>query len=96
MIKYSSPYEQVQLYYWHREKRGSNAEIDYVISDEQSISPVEVKSGTSGKMQSMWMFLKEMDVNKGFRLSLENFSKYDKIEIIPIYAISNLRDQEYL
>jgi len=29
-------------------------------------------------------------VQKGIRLSMENFSEYGKIEVVPLYAVSNL------
>ena len=54
--------------------------------------PIEVKSGSTGKMQSMNLFLNERNASKGIRVSLENFSRYDQIEIVPLYAISNLID----
>lgn len=78
------------LYYWHREKRGSSAEIDYLIEHQGQVVPVEVKSGSSGKMQSLNRFLEEKKTTFGIRLSLENFSAYDRIRVIPLYAISNL------
>jgi predicted AAA+ superfamily ATPase len=90
MIKYDQPENRSQLYYWHREKRGSNAEVDYLFNSNGTIIPVEVKSGTSGKMQSLKLFLEERKSGKGIRLSMENFGSYGKIEVIPLYAISNL------
>lgn len=90
LIKYSDVHEKKQLYYWHREKRGSSAEVDYVIEMNGEAVPVEVKSGSTGKMQSMHRFLEEKKTPWGIRLSLENFSAYDKIRVIPIYAVSNL------
>ncbi|NOZ45149.1 MAG: ATP-binding protein [Chlorobi bacterium] len=90
MIKYSSPYKQKHLFYWHREKRGSNAEVDYLLTNNETILPVEIKSGTSGKMQSLNLFLRERKINKGKRISLENFAEYGKIEILPLHSISNL------
>ena len=96
MIKYSSPFKQKQLFYWHREKRGSHAEVDYLITNNETILPVEVKSGTTGKMQSINLFLKEKKLNKGLRISLENFSGYEKIEILPLHSISNLKSDGWL
>ena len=90
MIKYTSAAERPQLYYWHREKRGSNAEVDYLFNDNGIIKPVEIKSGSSGKMQSLYQFLIERTASKGIRISMENFGTYDKIDVIPLYAISNL------
>jgi uncharacterized protein len=78
------------LYYWQREKRGSSAEVDYLMEQDGKIIPVEVKSGGSGKMQSLNLFMEEKQSSYGIRISLENFSRYDKIQVVPLYAISNL------
>lgn len=90
LIKYSDVHEKKQLFYWHREKRGSSAEVDYVIEMNGRVVPVEVKSGSTGKMQSMHRFLEEKKVPWGIRFSLENFSAYGKVRVIPLYAVSNL------
>ena len=92
LVKYADVHERIQLYYWHREQRGSSAEVDFLIEQGNSIVPVEVKSGTSGKMQSMNLFLNERKLQKGIRVTLENFSKYGKIDVCPLYAVSNLLD----
>jgi len=90
ILKYSDVHERMQLYYWHREKRGSNAEVDYLIEQKGEVIPVEVKSGSSGKMQSLNLFIDERKSSGGIRISLENFSQYGKITVIPLYAVSNL------
>ncbi|MDR1342287.1 MAG: AAA family ATPase, partial [Prevotellaceae bacterium] len=65
-----------QLYYWQREKPGSHAEVDYVIQKNENIIPIEVKSGTTGAMQSLHLFMKEKNITCGIRTSLENFAQY--------------------
>ncbi len=90
LIKYGRETEKNQLYYWHREKRGSNAEVDYLIEKGNQIVPVEIKSGSTGKMQSLNLFINEKKSSYGIRISLENFSQYGKIIVIPLYAVSNL------
>ncbi len=90
LLKNYPPYRQESLYYWHREAKSSNAEVDYVIQQNESIIPLEVKSGKKGSMQSLFLFLKEKKLNKGIRVSLENYNQYDNIEVIPIYGISEL------
>ena len=80
----------VQLFYWQREQRGSQAEVDYLIENKTNIIPVEVKAGSRGAMQSLHRFIEEKNVEKGIRTSLENFGKIDKIDIYPIYAISSI------
>ena len=47
------------LYYWQRGKKGSEAEIDYVIQHEHQIIPIEVKAGTTGSLKSLHQFMKE-------------------------------------
>ena len=86
LIKNSSPYTPETLYFWAREKEKSQAEVDYLIQLNGKIIPIEVKSGKSGKMQSLHLFLKEKQVKYGIRSSLENFTKYDNIQVYPLYA----------
>lgn len=89
MVKAHSPYTNDNLYCWHREKKDSNAEVDYVIAKNGIIYPVEVKSGTKGSMQSLRIFLAAKNLKKGIRTSLENFSSYEDILVYPLYAVSN-------
>jgi len=45
-----------ELFYWAREARGSNAEVDYLVVRDGRIVPVEVKSGAGGSLRSLhWM-----------------------------------------
>ena len=90
ILKSSSCYLQNNLYFWSREKPQSNAEIDYVIQKNEKIIPIEIKSGSTGKMQSMFVFLNEKNIDYGIRVSLENFSIYDKIRVYPLYAVGNV------
>lgn len=93
LLKYASCYRQESLYFWHREAKSSNAEVDYVIRQNESIMPVEVKSGKKGSMQSMFLFLAEKKAPAGTRVSLENYSTYENIQVLPIYAVSELSRQ---
>lgn len=90
LLKASSCYEQTRLFYWLREEKNNCAEIDFVIQQNMKTVPVEVKSGKQGKMQSMHLFIKEKNVEYGIRMSLENFGQYDKIKVIPLYAVEKL------
>lgn len=90
LLKNSTPSLRGALYYWHRESRSSNAEVDYVISCGGEIVPIEVKAGTKGSMQSLRLFMEEKKSRRGIRVSLENFARYDNIDVCPLYAVSNL------
>lgn len=90
LLKYNSPYVRAYLYYWHREAKSSNAEVDYIMAANNKIYPIEVKAGTKGSMQSMYIFLKEKKKDKGIRISMENFATYNNIDVYPLYAIDNI------
>jgi len=90
LMKNTSPYMPENLYFWTREKEKSQAEVDYLIQKNDKIVPIEVKSGKSGKMQSMHLYLAEKQAQYGIRSSLENFCEYDKIKVHPLYAIGNI------
>jgi len=92
MIKEKSCYQKQDLYYWHREARNSNAEVDYIFAKNGEIYPVEVKAGTKGSMQSMYLFLQTKNRDKGIRVSNENFSSMKSVYVYPIYAVGNIVD----
>jgi len=94
LLKSDSCYRPKDLYYWHRESRGSNAEVDFVTQIGMDIVSIEVKSGIQGGMQSMRIFLEEKKSPYGIRSSLENFGELPNIKIIPVYAIGNLFGQQ--
>lgn len=94
LLKSSSCYQQQSLYYWQRETLNSNAEVDYVIQEQQEIIPIEVKSGKKGSMQSLYLFLKEKKRPYGIRFSLENYSTYNQVRVFPLYAVSDYMTQE--
>ena len=89
-MKNASCYEQKEVFYWHREAMNSNAEVDYLIQKQNDIIPLEVKSGTKGSMNSMFLFLNEKKAKYGCRISLENFAKYENIKVYPLYALANI------
>jgi predicted AAA+ superfamily ATPase len=90
LIKNAPCYSPYDLYYWQREKPQAKAQVDFLIQKNENIVPVEVKSGTIGKMQSLFLFMQEKHIKFGIRTSLENFSEYNNIKVIPLYAIGKV------
>lgn len=90
LIKYADYLKKTELYYWQRMERNAQAEVDYVISRKGKIYPIEVKANYSGSMQSMYKFLELKGCEYGIRTSLEPFSSYEKVKVIPLYALSNI------
>ncbi|MBD3321026.1 MAG: DUF4143 domain-containing protein [Chitinivibrionales bacterium] len=77
------------LYYWHRESRSSNAEVDYAIQQGNTIIPVEVKSGTTRHLKSMYRFLEEHpDCTRALRFHGGNFHSNGPLESYPLYAVA--------
>ncbi len=45
------------LYFWTREKTDSSAEVDYILPYKSKLIPIEVKSGSIGKLRSLHQFM---------------------------------------
>ncbi|MBR0038172.1 MAG: ATP-binding protein [Bacteroidales bacterium] len=101
MKKYRDCLLKPEMHYWQNAAKGSNAEVDYLCSSEGCVLPVEVKAGTQGSMQSLWIFMRMRKLHRAVRTSLENFGQLDyydpkddfeqrHVTILPLYALSNL------
>jgi len=79
---------QGELYYWAREARGSNAEGDHLIVKEGRIHPVEIKSGSAGRLRSLHALLSSYpDCPCGYVLSTGPCAKRDeqRLRFVPLY-----------
>ncbi len=74
-----------ELYFWARDKSGSSSEIDYCITRNGRVYPVEVKSGTTGKLRSLRVYMEEKKPLFGIRFWDGGLSFYDDILSIPLY-----------
>ena len=87
LVKAASPFDERRLFFWHREARNSNAEVDYVVQFRNCVLPIEVKSGVKGSMKSLRIIMEEKKLSLGVRTSAENFGSIDNVRIIPLYRI---------
>jgi uncharacterized protein len=46
-----------QLHFWARDKKNASAEVDYLIPVDGKVIPMEVKSGSAGKLRSLHQFM---------------------------------------
>lgn len=76
-----SGYEE--LYYW---VSGSAAEVDFIVQSNNSVFPVEVKSGLSRKTKSLRSYADKYGPEKIFRLSPRNFVEDKNFVNLPLYA----------
>ena len=101
LLHYRTPNIRHELYYWQRQSKNSQAEVDYISSYRQTVLPIEVKAEKQGGMKSLWIFLRERKLTNAIRCSLENFGAFDyqgpevsgavrHVLICPLYAISQM------
>jgi len=91
LLAYSWPFERKTLSYWVRERHASKAEVDYLIEKNGEVVPVEVKSGNTGSLKSIELFLKEKTKSSyGLHISSQPAGLKGKIKKIPLYAIWNI------
>jgi len=88
ILSYSDPVTKENLFYWRRESRSSQAEVDYLVQLKNNVVPIEVKAGTSKRIKSMQIFLESHpNSSYGLRFSADNYSIYQKIHTYPLYAV---------
>jgi uncharacterized protein len=95
LIAYGQPHTPPRLYYWHREARSSNAEVDYVLPVGETVVPLEVKRGTGGWLRSLRLFLESRPALSpyGVRFSPHNFSVMSDLQSYPLYAVGSFAAQ---
>ncbi|NIM15316.1 MAG: DUF4143 domain-containing protein [Candidatus Aminicenantes bacterium] len=90
LIAYRDFKEKAELYYWHREAKSSNAEVDYITNIGDKIVPVEVKSSGTGRMKSLNLFMEIKKSTFGVKVSDQNFSNRERVRLVPFYGIESL------
>jgi predicted AAA+ superfamily ATPase len=89
LLAYSDPISKESLFYWRKQKRGSQAEVDYVVQLDSKVIPIEVKAGSSKRIKSMQIFLDlHPRSSYGLRFSADNYSVYKDVKNYPLYAIA--------
>ena len=77
MFRYAeSQFRDPRLFFWSREKSGSDAEVDFVIQKGQDILPIEVKAGKSGSLKSLHVMMAEKKLSKAFRFDSNQPSEF--------------------
>lgn len=90
LLAYSDRKDVGKLFFWVREQKSSSAEIDFVISVGDEIIPIEVKSGSTGRLRSLKIFMEEKGSALGVRISSAPLALENDILSIPLYLIGEL------
>ena len=75
--------KNTSLYYW---TYGRNAEVDFLIYNDDGIIPVEVKSGNNVKSTSLNTYMRENKPKYAIRISTKNYGFENNIKSVPLYA----------
>lgn len=93
-------YKKSALHHWQRTARGSVAEVDFLVENDQGIFPVECKSGHSNKLNSLKLLTNEKKFNTALRFyngniditELNNGANGFKLISLPHYLVNRLDD----
>jgi predicted AAA+ superfamily ATPase len=89
LIAIQSPYTKARLFYWGRQVKNSTAEIDYLFEKEGQVIPVEIKSGSTGRMKSLHIFIENYQPPKALKISQAPFVTGETIVSLPFYGIES-------
>ena len=90
-----------QRAFWVREKKGSDAEVDFILQHDSKIIPIEVKSGHNAKLRSLHLFMDNTPHSIAVRVWSQPFSidevatpKGKKFTLLnlPFYYVGGLKE----
>lgn len=73
----------ISLYYW---KSNSDAEIDFILYNQDGLIPIEVKASDNTKSKSLKTYMDKYKPKYAIRLSSKNFGYENNIKSVPLYA----------
>ena len=78
----------ISLYYW---KSNSDAEIDFILYNEDGLIPIEVKASDNITSKSLNSYVKQYKPKYSIRISSKNFGFENNIKSVPLYAAFLIR-----
>ena len=73
----------IDLYYW---TSGNEAEVDFLIYNQDGVIPVEVKAGEHTRSRSLEVYMQKFKPKYAIRISAKNFGFENSIKSVPLYA----------
>ena len=71
------------LIYW---ESGNQAEVDFILYNNDGIIPIEVKASDNIGSQSLNIYMKRYNPKYAIRISTKNFGFANGIKSVPLYA----------
>lgn len=88
LIATADPLLDLKLFFWTREQ--GTAEVDYLFPFQGAVYPIEVKAGKSGKLKSLYLFLKEKKASFGIKISIDPLEWNNEVLSVPFYLTSHI------
>jgi predicted AAA+ superfamily ATPase len=89
ILAYSHAFTKKMIYYWQRESRTGEAEVDYILQIKNNIIPVEAKSGKTGRITSLRIYCESHPQTAyAIRFSAHNYSMHENLHSYPLYSIA--------
>ena len=76
-------FNDISLFYW---KSNNDAEIDFILYNEDGLIPIEVKSSDNTKSKSLQLYINRYKPKYAIRISAKNFGYENNIKSVPLYA----------
>jgi predicted AAA+ superfamily ATPase len=73
----------IPLYYWRSQ---NNAEVDFLIQNEDGVIPLEVKAAQNVQSKSLGVYCQKYKPAYAIRISAKNFGFTNGIKSLPLYA----------
>jgi len=73
-----------ELFYWESDAK---AEVDFVVTRNDRIIPIEVKTGDTTRSYSLNSYIKKYNPEYAIRVSSKNFGYENGIKSVPLYAV---------
>ena len=73
----------IPLIYW---ESGNQAEVDFILYNDDGIIPIEVKANDNVGSQSLNVYMKRYQPEYAIRISTKNFGFENNIKSVPLYA----------
>lgn len=84
----------LEIYYWSRDKKEGSAEVDFCLNFDGHALGIEVKSGKTGRLQSLLIFAEQNKKSRLMRIYSGKFTKekIGKLDLVslPFYLIPRM------
>jgi len=83
-------FSDMPICYWRREK--GDAEVDFIVQNEDKIIPIEAKAGKNTKAKSLSVYIQKYNPEIAIRVSLKNYGKEGNLLSLPLYLLGMFKE----